>query len=293
MRHSRMSVGGLKVGYRAEETPYQQFKEVLERAGYGKHVPNPRTDHSALVAAVGNKLGGRNRLVTGKGGRGKKKSAGVELVEVARHEYCFNDYSPKMRAKVAGSNGSTKVLVEDSVDDQTLGSELTDEFLRTKAVLTTSAINGAINAIMAKEMFGQPSLTGTYIPEAFVPAWKDLAEQLFGKWDADGNLISEGICRGIYEPASVELDEDTIRSIRERLRTEVNEEAEAIELEVSKGTLNADQIKTRCNRAQVLLERIGVYDVELRETQNDLRKVADRANRMAMAAYSLEVLSSL
>jgi hypothetical protein len=40
---------------------------------------------------VAEKLGGRNRLIVGKGGRGKKKAAGVEVVDVTRQLDVFTD----------------------------------------------------------------------------------------------------------------------------------------------------------------------------------------------------------
>ncbi len=72
MIHSRTGIGGIRVGFRVQPTPYAAFKAVLQEFGFDKHCPNPRTDQSALTATVAEKLGGRNRLVAGKGGRGKK-----------------------------------------------------------------------------------------------------------------------------------------------------------------------------------------------------------------------------
>jgi hypothetical protein len=284
MQTHRIGIGGLKVGYRVSPTPLAAFKAVLDDLGYSKYVPNPRTDSSALVATVKAKEGGKNRLIAGKGKPQKGKPAGVEVVDVERHLDTFNAYDPRNRFKVTGANGSTKVQRDDWDDE-----ELTDAFLAEKAVLTTSAVNGAINAIMQQELAGIPSLTGTYVPEANVPAWKALAERLFGRWDSDGNQVAEGVCAGLYEPASVQLDEDTIRSIRERLRAEVTEESTNIALEVAGGTLNSTQIQTRCDRAQRLLEKIAVYDREFGAAQEDLRKVAEDANKMACYALLTEL----
>jgi hypothetical protein len=118
-------------------------------------------------------------------------SAGVEVVDVTRQEDVFNDYNPLHMAKVKRNGHGPVVVLDNFAEDQ----ELTEEFLRTKAVLTTSAVNSALRGIMVQEMSGLSSFTGCYIPEAHVPAWKALAERLFGRYDNNGNLVAEGTWR--------------------------------------------------------------------------------------------------
>ena len=205
MIYSRTGIGGIRVGFRVQPTPFAAFKAVLQEFGFDKFCPNPRTDQSALTATVAEKLGGRNRLVAGKGGRGKK-TAGVEVVDVTWQSDAFNEYNPLHMAKVKSNGHGPVVVLDNFAEDH----ELTEEFLRTKAVLTSSAINSALRGIMVQEMSGLSSFTGIYVPEALVPSWKALAERLFGAYDHDGNLIAEGICGGEYEVATVDLDADTI-----------------------------------------------------------------------------------
>ena len=69
MIHSRTGIGGIRVGFRVQPTPFAAFQAVLQEFGFDKYCPNPRTDQSALTATVAEKLGGRNRLIAGKGGR--------------------------------------------------------------------------------------------------------------------------------------------------------------------------------------------------------------------------------
>ena len=45
-------IGGALTFWALVPTPYQAFKDVLESRGYGKCVPNPRTDQSALQGAI-------------------------------------------------------------------------------------------------------------------------------------------------------------------------------------------------------------------------------------------------
>lgn len=277
MIHSRIGVGGIKVGFRVDATPYNAFKTVLADFGLGKYCPNPRTDYSALVATMSSKHGGKDRMVKGK--KHAKKN-GVEVVKTEKHDVTPNDYTTEIQAKVL----DREVVIDGYADD-----ELTEEFLRTKAVLTTSAVNEKLNEILAKEMLGQRGLTGTYIPEVYVPAWKALAERLFGAYDHDGCLIAEGICGGEYEVSTVDLDADTIRSIRARLAAEVKKEAERISWDVLKGTLNAEQVTTRCEDCQALLKKLEVYEQEFRLGLDDLKEAAERANQFAAAALMAEL----
>jgi hypothetical protein len=283
--NTRVGVGGITVGFNAGPTPYHAFQTVLAEFSFGKYCPNPRSDQSALSATMTEKMGGRNRLIAGKGGRGKRKIAAVEVVDITRQQEVFNDYTPQHMAKVK-VNGHGPVVVLNGHDEN---QELTDEFLRTKAVLAGTTVNGKLKEIMAKEMFSQCGLTGTYIPEAHVPGWKALAERLFGKYDQSGRLVEAGICGGEYEVTTVELDGDSIRCIRARLAEETKKEAERICMETLKGTLNADQVATRCEDADALLAKIQLYEKEFRMGLDDLRAAAEHAKQVSTVTLMAEL----
>ena len=162
-------VSGGKVGFRVDPTPYDAFKTALEDEGFAKHCPNPRTDHSALVAVTGKAAGKDCKVVP----RKKPKVNGVEVVRVDKHEHSANDYSTEMHTKVVG-----KAVYTDYGRDYTL----TEEFLKTKAVLTAGAITKALKSILCDELHGLPDFDSRriYVPEASLPRWNELAARLFG-----------------------------------------------------------------------------------------------------------------
>ncbi len=191
-------------------------------------------------------------------------------------------------AQVKRNGHGPVVILDNFAEDH----ELTEEFLRTKAVLTSSAVNSSLRGIIVQKMSGLSSFTGIYVPEANVPSWKALAERLFGAYDRDGNLIAEGICGGEYEVATVDLDADTIRSIRARLAAETKMEVGRISWDTLKGTLSAEQVLTRCDDAKALLAKISLYEQEFRLGLDDLKEAAEKANQIAAAALFRELSGS-
>ncbi len=59
-----------------------------------------------------------------------------------------------------------------------------------------------------------------------------------------------------------------------------------------KGTLNAEQMTTRCQDAEALLEKIKLYEQEFRLGLDDLKQAAEKANQVAAAALLKELTGS-
>ena len=124
-------VSGAQVGYKVDPTPYNAFKTVLIEEGFGAYVPNPRSDHSALVSVTAKVAGKDCKVIP----RKKSKVNGVEVVRVDKHEHYANDYATELHTKVVG----TSVHTDNGKDDR-----MTEEFRRTKAVLTSGAVGSAL-----------------------------------------------------------------------------------------------------------------------------------------------------
>ncbi len=151
---------------------------------------------------------------------------------------------------------------------------LTEEFLKFKARLTTTAVGQALVAVLEK-MDGMTGLKPGvyYIPEHHLKRWKELAERVEGC--QEGNKITT---------ARVAMDEGTARTIRDTLTHEVHEKAAKLLDDVSKGTLNDAQLQVRAKQAQELVDRVTLYSSILNEGLEGLKSVAQLANGAAAAA---------
>ena len=256
-------ISGAIVFWSLQPTPYQAIREVFEGMGYADCVPNPRTDISALENSIKAVYGMKNKAVVS---RKQPKRNGVELVNIER-DAVRNGYVTNFGAKVV--NGQVKA-------DYGFANEyaLTEEFLKFKARLTTTAVGQALVAVLEK-MDGMTGLKPGvyYIPEHHLKRWKELAERVEGC--QEGNKITT---------ARVAMDEGTARTIRDTLTHEVHEKAAKLLDDVSKGTLNDAQLQVRAKQAQELVDRVTLYSSILNEGLEGLKSVAQLANGAAAAA---------
>ncbi len=220
-------ISGAIVFWSLQPTPYQAIREVFERMDYANCVPNPRTDQSALENSIRAVYGTRNKTIVS---RKQPKRNGVELVNIERSTQ-RNGYVTNFGARVLGSRVKTDYGFADEC-------ALTEEFLKLKARLTTTAVGQALVAVLEK-MDGMTGLKPGvyYIPEHHLKRWKELAELVEGC--QEGNKITT---------ARVAMDEGTARTIRDTLTQEVQEKAAKLLDDVSKGTLNDTQLQSRARR---------------------------------------------
>ena len=263
MIEKEYDISGAIVFWSLQPTPYQAIREVFERMGYADCVPNPRTDQSALENSIRAVYGTRNKTIVS---RKQPKRNGVELVNIERSTQ-RNGYVTNFGARVLGS----RVKADYGFADE---SALTEEFLKLKARLTTTAVGQALVAVLEK-MDGMTGLKPGvyYIPEHHLKRWKELAERVEGC--QEGNKITT---------ARVAMDEGTARTIRDTLTQEVQEKAAKLLDDVSKGTLNDAQLQSRAKEAQALVDRVTLYSSILNEGLEGLKSVAQLANGAAAAA---------
>jgi predicted DNA-binding protein (UPF0251 family) len=263
MIEKEYDISGAIVFWSLQPTPYQAIREVFERMGYADCVPNPRTDQSALENSIRTVYGTKNKTIVS---RKQPKRNGVELVNIERSTQ-RNGYVTNFGARVLGS----RVKADYGFADECA---LTEEFLKLKARLTTTAVGQALVAVLEK-MDGMTGLKPGvyYIPEHHLKRWKELAELVEGC--QEGNKITT---------ARVAMDEGTARTIRDTLTHEVQEKAAKLLDDVSKGTLNDTQLQSRAKEAQALVDRVTLYSSILNEGLEGLKSVAQLANGAAAAA---------
>jgi hypothetical protein len=256
-------ISGAIVFWSLQPTSYQNIREVFTAMGHADCVPNPRTDQIALENSIKAVYGMRNKTVVS---RKQPKRNGVELVNIERSPV-RNGYVTNFGAKIVG--GRVKA-------DYGYANEfaLTEEFLKCKAVLTTTAVGQALVAVL-EQMDGMTGLKPGvyYIPEHHLPKWKELAELVEGC--REGNKITT---------VRAAMDEGTARAIRDALTKEVQERAAQLLDDVSKGTLNDTQLQNRAKQTQALVDRVNLYSAILNEGLEGLKSVAQLANGAAAAA---------
>ena len=264
-------ISGAIVFWSLQPTPYQAVREVFEAMGYPACVPNPRTDQSALENSIRTVYGMKNKAVIS---RKHPRRNGVELVNIERSTD-RNGYVTNFGAKVV--NGHVKAAYGFANEYA-----LTEEYLKLKARLTTTAVGQALVAAL-EQMDGMTGLKPGvyYIPEHHLKRWQELAERVEGC--QEGNKITT---------ARVAMDEGTARTIRDTLTREVHEKAAKLLDDVSKGTLRDTQLQVRAKQAQELVDRVTLYSSILNEGLEGLKSVAQLANGAAAAAVMQDFAAS-
>jgi len=264
MIESTYDISGAIVFWSLQPTPYQAVKEVFDRLGYAGCMPNVRTDQSALENSIKVVYDTKNRAVVS---RKEPRTNGVELVEIER-DTDRNHYTTSFGAKVVEG----RVKADYGYADEY---KLTNEFLKCKAVLTSTAVGMALAAIVAKMdgMKGFNKAGVYYVPEHWLREWRVLAEAVEGC--REGNKITA---------IRTAMDAGTARAIRDVLTEEVQEQTAQLLDDVSKGTLNDGQLHVRAERAQALVDRIGLYSSILNDGLEGLKNVAALAQGAAAAA---------
>jgi len=264
MLEQQYDISGAIVFWSLQPTPYQAVKDIFDRLGLSGCVPNPRTDQSALEHSIKAVCGTKNKAVMS---RKRPKRNGVELVEIQRNEH-RNDYITSFGAKVVEGRVKTDYGYADEY-------RLTEEYLRSKALLTCTAVGMALAAAVAKydgmKGFAKPGVF--YVPEHHLQDWQHLCSLIEGA--QEGNQTTA---------IRAAMDEGTARAIRDNLSKEVQEQAAKLLDDVSKGTLNDTQLHVRAEQAAALVDRVNLYSSILGEALEGLKNVALVAQSAAGAA---------
>jgi hypothetical protein len=191
----------------------------------------------------------------------------VELLNIERDTF-HNSYVTNFGAKVVGGAVKADYGYADEY-------RLTEEFLKCKAVLTSTAVGQALAAVLARMdgMKGFDKAGIYYIPEHCLLTWKALAEEVEGC--KEGNKITT---------VRAAMDAGTARAIRDALTKEVHERASKLVEDVAKGTLNDKQLQSRAQEAAALVDKVNLYSSILNEGLEGLKSAAQLASAAAAGA---------
>jgi hypothetical protein len=262
MQRQSISPKGALTFWAPEPVAVEAFAEALRTAGFPECTPNPRTDRSALEAAIKDTYGTKDRLVQA---RKKPNQHGVELVEVERDEV-RNHYVTSFGAKVQEGQVVTDY---GRADRETLQ----EQYEAAKAMLTPNAVSKALLDILTKLQGSRPLKPGVYwLPPDTLEKWREVI------WAV------EGICAADVVVCEVEMDPSLADVVLDRFAEEVNAEVLEILEALGKDTLAPEGVEARKDAAQSLLEKIEVYANALDTDLQELRRVAQLAKSAAVRA---------
>ena len=262
MQRQSISPKGALTFWTPQPVVVEAFADALRSAGFPECTPNPRTDRSALEAAIKDTYGTKDRLVQP---RKKPNRHGVELVQVERDEV-RNHYVTSFGAKVQEGQVVTDY---GHADRETLQ----EQYESAKAVLTPNAVSKALLDILGKLQGSRPLKPGVYwLPPDSLDRWREVIGQL-----EQINAADVVVCE-------VEMDPSLADVVLDRFAEEVNAEVLEILDALGKGTLSPEGIEVRKEKAADLLEKINVYAEALDTDLQELRRVAQLAKSAAVRA---------
>ncbi len=271
MIEKEFDVSGAITFWSLQPTSFDAVRRALDAAGFGCCMPNPRTDRSALDNGIDAVYGTKDKI---KVSRKRPKTNGIEVVNIERDE-CRNGYVLNFGAKVVDG----RVHVDTGYADEY---RLTEEYLKSKAVLTTAAVGQALTEVIAR-MDGMKGFDRSgvyYVPEHWLEQWKEVGDAI--EACQKGNRVTT---------VRTVMDAGTARAIRDALTKEVQEKAGQLLDDVSKGTLNDGQLHARAEQAQGLVDRVSLYGAILSEGLEGLKNVAALAQGAAAAAVMQDFAS--
>lgn len=244
---------GAVVFWNVAKTDRERFTEHLERLGLSSFAPNEVTDYAALQHALARHIDEHTTKSDAKHGRDKtierkrRREDGVEVVDVERGDAATkNYYTTDFAARV--ENG--RVIVSSGYAPQ---SALQRHFDEAKTVLSSASIGKSLIGVVGH--LGGVSLRdsgGVYwLPAEALDTWRQVAAAVEG-------AAIDGKASAVY-CVRTQMDDDTLRAVRDALTTEVLQKASDIQAEIETG-LGHDAMVNRREQAMRLLERVGDYE---------------------------------
>jgi len=266
--------GALSWWTMGQETSPEDLTSGLTRLEMPNAEAKPRTWHAALKAAMGEMFDKTEELVRPL--KNPKKNGYAVVVEDKGKE--DNDYSErKVIAKVSEEG---VVEITRGIADQYEMQRLTNYY---RSVLPGSAVTSKCVHIINKK-YGGLTLKkngGLYfIPDEWVGSWMRVCE-----------VVAESALRDSCNDMSVnpmELNEMTIRDLRNAITKEVTAAAKELQEDITGGELGEQALLNRATRAQELRQRTRVYEALLNETLEVCHVALDTAVEAFSTATAIQ-----
>lgn len=260
----------------------------LAPLGLAELIPNPRTEPSALEAALKDYCDSKNAMLRKENRRKivqphlKRSDTGFEIVdmEMGEHEnaYTFDFAVGFNEQRSLQFRGSCSYDAEVSIRDS----------YRQHRDMVTGAAVGTCLVKIASDKLGGTALRdsgGVYwLPEYSVERWIQVAKAVEGA--AIGHAANK-----VYL-LRTEMNEGAMKAVRDAIVSEISRDAATLSTEIYSGQLGERALETRKEQAVVLHQRISQYEAILGETLDSLRLVVKSVEESATLA-ALSAMSSV
>jgi hypothetical protein len=283
-KERKYPLNGVQVFWDNAPTPRKNLLEVLDAHGYGTLLPDEMTNEKALRQA----LSAFTSEVPPPGGhvwmiRGLKhlKQNGYE-VKLERKDETENDASQAFRVKIV--NGS--VVIENDTLSYSVVPMVTgvkqqriQELYDTSKATVAGADVGAILTRILKSyrpmVVALRPMGGLYwIPEDHSDRFERLCDDL--EESCPGNVVT---------PMNWEMTPKCLRSVKDRMSTELEKEGSAIMKEIMSGTLGEEALENRLRRCVELQDEIVANEEilgEFGERMSSALSIAQQAATQGM-----------
>ena len=264
MEHVSIPFDGSIVFFIPGRTRLADMRHALAPYGLAGCAPKERTDRDALVAAIRQTHGQKDRIIQS---RKQPRRNGVEMVAVER-DPLHNAYTTDFGAKVL----SGRVVTDYGMADRTA---IQDVFDQEKPILTAAMVGRTLTNVV-ESLRGVSLRPGVYwLPRSVVNDFERIAQDV-------ENVAIERDTRIVR--VRFPLDETTARVVLEALQEEVQKEVTEIVTDLKVKRLDMEGITKRRERAEAVAEKVQEYAGLLGKSLDGLKNLTELAKNLACAA---------
>lgn len=280
-----MQVSGAAVFWNlSAETDRGQLEEELDALGWKEYLPEERTGTAALKSAMSRVFGGSGVMIRPLADADTNGFTAVREIKGDTE----NTYETFATARLTTNpDGTQDVVVQgDSISDS-IKLKLRGEFMYQKSILGQAAVAKAlVNIIETPAVDGglegtalRPSGGFYWVPDAFLDRWEKLVAAVEKAAVKTSTLYT---LRIVY-------DNNSVQAVKDAIIREVQERAKNIQECANQNNLGERAYRNRAEDAQRLHDRVAAYEAMLKESLDDLHKLADatKDSVMDLAAKSL------
>lgn len=271
IRHNEVTLSGAIVYWSAGPTSLELISARLRNMGLGDFAPAPRSDNSALRAALLDCFDDGKSKVRIEPHK-KQKQNGVEVVEIERGE-TDNDYRSRASAKL--DEGGRVRVRRGNVHEMSLQ----NAFESAKCILPGASVSQSLVSILS--FLGgtalRPSGAVYWIPDSAVETWCKVAAAV------EESIVGKEHESKVYMIRSV-MDRHAVRAVRDAIVNEVTMAASLLAEQVCSGDLGEVALNNRKAAAMQLHTRVEQYESLLGEGMERLHAVISMVEQSATLA---------
>ncbi len=252
-------------------THLDPLRQTLIGLGYEKMVPPARTSAAALRSALEEVFPTRTHRV-----EALKSRNAFEVITISRGEQ-RNDYAHHLRVGIDDDNAVEVQPFHSDIAHKIVAAFNNHRGLVTSAGVTKSLLE-VIYALKGTRLRDDGGLYG--LPGDQKDAWRTLARAIEMVPTHGGKSWKVYLCHH-------EMDEDTVRCVRDAICAEVESQAMEIKQQVLLGELGERALMHRQSLAAGLQDKIKLYEGLLGEGLAHLRSAVESADEAVCAATIL------